>query len=246
METGLTGRTVIITGAARNIGAETALQFAAEGANLALCTRSSVERLDATAARAAELGVQCITGCVDVADAASVSDFVQQARSHYGRIDVVVNNAVHRSEGRFLEQDLAQWQRNIDVNLTGPANVCRAALPAMIEAGFGRIVNYSGIVPFIGNGAAKAAVKLGIVGFTRGIAQEFGVHGITANCIGPGIIEVERDAWQQDKSKVHPDQALQRHGRPEEVASLAVYLASENAGFITGQCYLANGGRYYL
>lgn len=246
MDTGLEGRTVIITGAARNIGAETARQFAAEGANLALCTRSSLDRLESLASSVREVGVACYTGRADVADAAQVQAFVDGVRERFGRIDVVVNNAVHRCEGSFLEQDLTQWQRNIDVNLSGPANVCRAVLPGMVEAGFGRIVNYSGIVPFTGNGAAKAAVKLGIVGFTRGLAQEFGANGITANCIAPGIVEVERDPWQQDKSRVHPDQAIPRHGRPEEIASLAVYLSSVNAGFITGQCYLANGGRYYL
>lgn len=92
--------------------------------------------------------------------------------------------------------------------------------------------------------ASPPCFLLGIVGFTRGLATEFGGHGITANCIGPGLIEVERDAWQMDKP-LDPGQSVPRMGRPEEIAALAVFLASEHAGFINGQCYLANGGRYY-
>ncbi|MCB1739009.1 MAG: SDR family oxidoreductase [Gammaproteobacteria bacterium] len=246
MKTGLTGRTVIITGAARNIGRETALQFAEEGANLALLTRSSQERLEAVASAVRQRGVKAITGVVDVTDGEAVDAFVNRTLAEFGRLDVLVNNAVYRGESGFLEQSPQEWQRNIGVNLNGPANLCRAVLPHMIEAGFGRIINYSGIAPFLGHGPAKAMVKLGIVGFTRGLASEFGHANITANCIGPGMIDVERDSWQRDKSKISPEQAIPRHGRPEEIASLAVYLASDQAAFITGQCYLANGGRYYL
>jgi NAD(P)-dependent dehydrogenase (short-subunit alcohol dehydrogenase family) len=137
------------------------------------------------------------------------------------------------------------WERNIEVNLNGPYHVCRNVLPLMKDKGWGRIVNFSGIAPFLGHGVAKATVKIGIVGFTRGLATEFAAFGITANCIGPGTIDVERDAFQGLKP-IHASQPVRRMGRPEEIAGLAVYLASEQAGFITGQCYLVNGGMYYL
>jgi 2-hydroxycyclohexanecarboxyl-CoA dehydrogenase len=115
----------------------------------------------------------------------------------------------------------------------------------MIERKWGRIINFSGIAPFLGTGPAKAMVKIGIVGLTRGLAREFAEYNITANCIGPGLFDVERDAFQRDKP-LPPTQPIRRPGKPAECASLMLYLASENAGFITGQCYLMNGGMYFL
>ena len=244
METGLKNRTVIITGASRNIGKLTALMLAQEGANLALCTRTHIAELEAVAEEAKSYGVKTLAAPCDVGDAAAVNDFVAQAVETFGRIDVMINNAVYRGETDFLTQTDEQWENNLAVNLTGPRNFCRAVLPHMMEHQWGRIINYSGISPYLGHGAAKAMAKLGIVGFTRGIASEYGAYNITANCIGPGTIDVERDSWQKDKP-LRPGQPIRRLGKQEEIASLAVYLASENAGYITGQCYLANGGEYF-
>lgn len=244
MDTGLKGRTALITGAGRNIGRITALMVAREGANLALCTRSKMDQLNAVAAEARGLGARVMTVQCDVADSAAVERFVASAKKEFGSVDVAINNAVYRAEGGgFLEQPWEKWARNIDVNLNGPYHVCRSVIPLMMEKGWGRIINYSGIAPYLGHGVAKSMAKLGIVGLTRGIAKEFAGHGITANCIGPGSIDVERDAFQ-DRKGVRSAQPVQRFGTPEEIASLAVYLASEQAGFITGQCYLANGGMY--
>ncbi|MCC7484631.1 MAG: SDR family oxidoreductase [Burkholderiales bacterium] len=247
METGLKGRTVLITGASRNIGREMALQFAREGANLALCTSSKMDALAETAEAASELGAGVIAEQCDVANGAQVARFVAAAKKKFGGVDVAVNNAVYRAEGAggFLDQPPGMWRRNIEVNLDGPWNVCRNVLPLMKENGWGRIVNFSGIAPFLGHGAAKATVKTGIIGFTRGLATEFAAHGITANCIGPGTIDVERDSFQPPKP-LPEQQPVRRMGRPGDIAGLAVYLASEQAGFITGQCYLVNGGIYYL
>lgn len=245
MESGLGGRTVLVTGASRNIGRIIALMMAREGANLALCTSSKTAQLDAVAQEARALGVRVLTAQCDVSDGAAVARFVAAASKEFGSVDVAVNNAVYRAEGGgFLEQPWEKWVQNLEVNINGPYHVCRNVIPLMMEKGWGRIVNFSGIAPFLGHGVAKATAKLGIVGFTRGIAKEFAAHGITANCVGPGSIEVERDAFQ-DRKGVRPTQPVPRFGTPEEIASLAVYLASENAGFITGQCYLANGGMYF-
>jgi len=243
METGLAGRTVIISGAARNIGRETALMLAAEGANLALCTASSVDRLEAVADEVRALGSKAITAQCDVADDDAVQNFVDATLSEFGRIDVTINNAVFRGEADYYDIDADMWERNIAVNLTGPHNLCRRTIPHMQKAGWGRVINYSGISPYVGHGPAKAMVKLGIVGFTRGLATEFAEDNITANCIAPGLIDVERESWQRDKP-VPDAQPIRRHGTSKEIASLAVYLASENAAFITGQCYMANGGNY--
>ena len=115
----------------------------------------------------------------------------------------------------------------------------------MNAKGWGRIVNFSGIAPFLGHGVARATVKVGIIGLTRGLATEFAEFGITANGIGPGMIGTEREAHLTEKN-LRAEQPVRRLGKPEEIAELAVYLPSEQAAFITGQCYLVNGGLYYL
>lgn len=247
MDTGLKGKTVLITGASRNVGRIAAVSYAREGANLALCTSSKMEGLEETAQLAREQGAEVLTQKCDVADGAQVASFVEAARRKFGSVDVAVNNAVYRTDAKgqgFLEQSFESWQRNIDVNLTGPYHICRNVVPLMKAKGWGRIVNFSGIAPYLGHGAAKAMAKVGIVGFTRGLATEFAPFGITANCIGPGSIGTEREAHLVDK-RLRPEQPVRRLGKPEEIAQLAVYLSSEQAAFITGQCYLVNGGLYY-
>ena len=124
--------------------------------------------------------------------AAVVASFVKSARDGLGGVDVVVNIAGFRAESPFLETTFEEWTHAIDVNLTGPYYVCQQAIPSMIERGWGRVINISGVSPYLGGGATKAMVKLGIVGFTRGLAREFGKHNITANCIGPGTMAARR------------------------------------------------------
>lgn len=245
MKTGLEGRAVLITGAGRNIGRRMAVMFAEEGANMAICTSRNMAGLDATAGEAERAGAKVLARQVDVTDPDAVAGFVKSVHSEFGRIDVVVNNAVYRSEGDLLEEPEDAWMRNIAVNLHGPYYMCKAAVPHMIDARWGRIVNFSGIAPYLGSYPGKSMVKLGIVGFTRGLAKQYGKFGITANCIGPGHIEVERDDFQDKSKGVFAHQPVQRSGDPDEVAALAIYLASQNGGYVTGQCYLVNGGAYF-
>lgn len=244
MDTGLAGKNVLITGASRNMGRLAAIQFAKEGANLAICTSTKMKELDEVAAELRAIGVKVHAARCDVANKADVAVFVREAQAALGSIDVAINNAVYRAEGAFLEESDETWERNIAVNLTGPRNICRAVLPGMIARKWGRIINFSGIAPFLGIGPSKAAVKIGIVGLTRGIAREFAVHNVTANCIGPGVFDVERDAFQMPKP-LRPEQPIRQLGKPEECTSLMLYLASEGSSYITGQCYLVNGGLYF-
>ena len=191
MDTGLKGKTVLITGAGRNVGQLAADYFAREGANLVICTSTKMQGLEETAAMVRKRGCGVVAVQCDVTDAAQVEKMVEAGVKVFGGIDVAVNNAVYRSDVKgagFLEQPYEIWQRNIDVNLNGPYHICRAVIPHMKRKGWGRIVNFSGIAPFRGEGAAKAMVKIGIVGFTRGLATEFAPHGITANCISPGYV----------------------------------------------------------
>lgn len=245
MDTGLKGKTVLITGASRNMGRLAALAFAREGANLAICTSAKMDELGQVARECTDLGAKVVAERCDVADKASVNAFVAKTQDNLGSVHVVLNNAVNRgAEGSFLDENDEAWERNFAVNLTGPRNICRAVLPIMMKQRWGRIINFSGISPYLGGSVSKGMAKLGIVGFTRGVAREFAEHEITANCIGPGTIDVERDAFQKSKG-LKPGQPIRRLGKPQEVVSLMVYLASENAGFITGQCYLVNGGMYF-
>lgn len=248
MDTGLKGKTVLITGASRNIGRLAALAFAREGANLAICTSTKINELRQVAEELRALGATVVAEQCDVTDALAVAAFVDRTLAELHSVDVAINNAVYRPEDGstgFLDQPFESWRRYLEVNLGGPYNICRNVIPIMKQQQRGRIINFSGATAFLGTGVANATARLGIVGFTRGIAREFGEYNITANCIGPSTIEVERDAFQKPKS-VRPTQPIRRFGKPEEVISLMIYLACENAGFITGQCYLINGGAYFL
>lgn len=245
MDIGLKGRTVLITGASRNLGSAAALAFAGEGANLAICTSAKMKELNQVADDARKLGVKVVAEKCDVTDSAAVAAFVKKTRDQLGGVDVAVNIAGFRAESPFLEATWEEWAHAIDVNLSGPFHVCRNVLPLMIERKWGRIINISGVSPYTGGGATKAMVKLGIVGFTRGLAREFAPHNITANCIGPGTIgRAEKDERESEKS-VKTTQPIQRKGRPEEVTSIMLHLASAQAGYTTGQCYLVNGGMYF-
>ena len=244
MDTGLKGKTVLITGASRNMGRVASLAFADEGANLAICTSARMKELNEVADAARAKGAQVIAEKCDVTDSTAVTAFVKKTRDKLGGVDVAINIAGFRAETNFLEQSFEEWSRAIEVNLTGPCYVCKQVLPLMIEKRWGRIINISGVSPYLGGGAAKAMVKLGIVGFTRGLAREFAPHNITANCIGPGAIGRNESDVHESVKGLRPEQPIRRKGRTEEVTSLMVHLASESAAFITGQCYLVNGGLY--
>ena len=245
MDMGLTGKVVLITGAGRNIGRATAEAFAAEGSRLVLATRRSGDLLEQTADACRAAGTEVVTALCDVGDENQVKAMVQTAERTFGSVDVLVNNAANRIQGPFLEQSNEDWRATSAVNLDGPIFASRAVLPGMVERGWGRIVNYSGVSAYRGGGALKAAVKLGIVGFTRGLAREFGKHGVTVNAIAPSAIEGERDPGTErdvDISGIDPKMPIPRFGQPEEVAALVVYLSSKHAGYVTGQTYHINGG----
>lgn len=245
MDTGLKGKTVLISGASRNMGRLAALEFAREGANLAICTSSKMKELNEVAEEARGLGAKVVAERCDVASEGDVTNFVEKTRTELGTVHVAINNAVNRgAEGSFLDESYEAWVTNFEVNLTGPRNICRHVLPLMKEQRWGRVINLSGTSPFLGGSVSKGMAKLGIIGFTRGVAREFAPWEITANCIGPGTIEVERDDFQKPKG-LKASQPMRRLGKPGEIVSMMVYLSSENAGFITGQCYLVNGGMYF-
>ena len=185
MDTGLAGKVVLITGATRNHGRASALAFAQEGANLLLCTRQSMDRLEETAHLAAPSGVRTVTKLCDVTDEAQIESLVETGLAEFGRIDVVVNNAGWRARGRLLDITAEEWEAAMAVNVHAPFLMCKAVIPGMKQRRWGRIINYSGIAPFRG-ASGQGTLKRANEGLTRAIATEYGKYNITANCIGAG------------------------------------------------------------
>lgn len=246
MESHLAGKTVLITEAAGTFGAPTALGFAREGCNLVLGTSGPVDGLSPTVEAAVELGAKVITGRWDVSVEEEVGQLVSRCMGELGGIDVVVNNATVPLAADSVEDiPFAEWERKMAVELTGTTFVCKAVLPGMMEREWGRVINYIGLAGFKGSSAPDAAVDLGLVGLARGIAREYGRHNITANCIGPGGVE---SAGEMGVLPLPPSEgdAVPRWGTPEELVFLAVCLASRDAGYVTGQTLLANGGKFFL
>ena len=246
MNTGLQGKIVLVTEAVRNFGGITALGFAKEGADLLLASAATDEMLEQSAHQASEMGAKVVTVQCDPSDQGQVDALVQKCLSEFGRIDVLLNNPLLPSEARSLEDiSFDQWREKMDLEITGSFQVCQAVLPQMVRQEWGRIISYSGLAGFRGSDAMTSASELGIIGLTRGIAREYGKYNITANCICPGGVE---GAGQSHPHSFPPGERdpLPRWGTPDEVAFLAVCLASEDAGYVTGQCLLPNGGKYFL
>ena len=250
MDTGLAGKTVLVTGATRNHGRASALAFAQEGANLLLCTRQSMDLLEETAQLVTDAypEIKVLTGQCDVTDEQQVNSFVQKSLIELGSIDVVVNNAAWRARGELLDITNESWQHAVEVNVHAPFLMSKAVIPSMVQHRWGRIINYSGIAPFRG-ASGQGTLKLACQGLTRAIATEYGKYNITANCIGPGNIEVERSPGQENRpgsGGIRLDAPVPRQGTVEECSALVVFLASEMARYITGQTYLVNGGAHFL
>ena len=228
----LDGKVCVITGAASGIGAETARLFAEEG--------SKVVGVDINPGSEGDLALEA-----DVTDEEQVKAFVHTGLSEFGRIDVVVNNAGWRARGDLLSISTENWLATMGVNLHAPFLMSQAVLPSMVQHRWGRIINYSGIAAF--RGSTGTTAKMAAEGLTRAIAREYGKYNITANLIGPGSIEVVRTPGQEiptgqgTETEAIP---IPRQGTVDECTATVVFLASEQASYITGQTYLVNGGAY--
>ena len=246
----LDGQVAVITGGGRGIGFATARRLASDGARVVLFDRDGEAAARAAATLAAR-GADATARVVDVTDEHSIGNGVQWALSSAGRIDVLVNNAGIYPHTPFEQLTLTEWRRVMSVNLDGTFLCSRAVYPHMKERGSGRIVNVSSATFFIGyrEMTAYIASKGGIVGFTRALASEAGPHGITVNCVTPGLIETEgakdEDPTGELFEEIVGGQAVGRRGRPEDIAEAIAYLASPAASFITGQTVNVDGGHRY-
>ena len=232
----LKGKVALITGASRGIGKAIALQFASEGADIAF---TDIKIIDETVKELEALDVKVRAYASNAADFAQTHETVEQILADFGHIDILVNNAGITRDGLMLRMDEAQWDAVINVNLKSAYNYIHAVTPIMARQRGGSIINMSSVVGVSGNAGQcnYSASKAGLIGLAKSIAKEMGPRGIRANCIAPGFIisdmtaalpEDVREAWVKQIP-------LRRGGTPEDVAKVALFLASDLSSYVSGQ-----------
>lgn len=242
----LEGKVAVITGAARGIGKEIALKFASEGADIAFTDLVIDENGKKTEEEIAAFGVKCKGYASNASDFAATEDTVKQIKDDFGRIDILVNNAGITKDGLMLRMTEQQWDAVIAVNLKSAFNYIHAVLPIMMRQKSGSIINMASVVGVHGNAGQSnyAASKAGLIALAKSIAQEVGSRGIRANAIAPGFIETAMTAALPDEVRAEWCQKipLRRGGKVEDIANVATFLASDMAGYVTGQVIQVDGG----
>ena len=241
----LKNKVSIITGAAQGIGLATALKFAEEGATVIVCDLRA-DGVDAALAMVRARGAQAQGYAVDVTDRPALDAMVAAVKAHFGHIDVLVNNAGITKDARLQKMTLAQFDAVIDVNLRGVFHATQAVLGAMLAQGSGVILNASSVVGIYGNFGQTnyAASKFGVIGFTKTWARELGPKGIRVNAVAPGFVETPILATIPDKvlQQMREQVPLHRLGKPEEIANVYAFLASDEASYVNGAVIEVSGG----
>ncbi|MFM2130759.1 MAG: hypothetical protein RL477_2305 [Pseudomonadota bacterium] len=243
----LDGQVALLTGSAQNIGRATALALAEGGAGVVINTRSSMELAEGLAREIRDGGGQAVAIQGSVADPADVKALVQQTMTRFGRIDILVNNAAVRPRTPLLELSFEEWRRVQGVILDGAFLCARAVAPHMVARKYGTIISMGGLTAHAGatERCHVTAAKAGLVGLTKGLAHELAPHGITVNCVVPGLIDTTRDGTSAvPHAHGHLASIVGRHGRPHEVAGMVRHLCGPHARYITGQTLHVNGGAY--
>ncbi len=247
MSGSLEGKVALVTGASRGIGKDIALALAAEGAEVVAAARSS-ESAAATASAIAAAGGRARAVALDVSDDASVHAAVARLLEDYAKIPILVNNAGITRDNLILRMKKEEWDAVVDTNLTGIYRMCRALVPGMVRARYGRIVNVTSVVARLGNAgqANYAASKAGIEGMSRSLARELASRNVTVNCVAPGFIDTDmtRALPEAARGRLIEQIPLQRLGTGRDVAAAVVFLAGDGASYITGATLGVNGGMY--
>lgn len=242
----LDGKTALVTGATRGIGRAIALKFAAEGADVAFTYRSQDEAAQTLQAEIEAMGVRAKAYKSDAASFEDAHNVVADVKETFGHIDILVNNAGITKDGLMMRMDEAGWDAVIGTNLKSAFNFIHACTPIMARQRSGSIINMSSVVGVSGNAGQcnYSASKAGLIGLSKSIAKEMGPRGIRSNCIAPGFIATDMtealpENLRQEWEKQIP---LRRGGQPEDVAKVALFLASDLSSYVTGQVINCCGG----
>lgn len=242
----LKGKCAIVTGASRGIGKAIALKLASLGANIVINYRSNEKEALEVENEIKNMGVEalCIKG--DISKAEEVESLISAAKEKFGAIDIMVNNAGITKDTLILRMKEEDFDTVIDVNLKGVFNCLKTITPVMVRQKYGKIINLSSVVGISGNAGQVnySASKAGVIGMTKSLAKEVGSRGINVNAIAPGFIETDMTDVLGDKYKdeIKKNIPLKKLGKPEDVANVVAFLASENSDYITGQVIHVDGG----
>ncbi|HDR9762385.1 MULTISPECIES: SDR family NAD(P)-dependent oxidoreductase [Burkholderia] len=248
MDLGLSGKVAIVTGSARGLGAATARRLAQEGASVVVTDiNAELAQATAQALRDEGLAAHCVVG--DITKAADVQRLVDETVAHFGGVHILVNNAGAPRDKYLVKMSEDDWDFVMTVMLKGAFLAARAVMPHFIEQGWGRLINISSRA-HLGNPtqANYSAAKAGLIGMAKALSMEEGRYGITANCVAPGFMETEMvqalPTYETIKDRAVAAQPIKRVGRPDDIADAVAFLASERAGFISGEVLHVTGGRY--
>ena len=239
-------KTALITGSGKNIGRSIAINLAAAGFNIVINGSQNRDAAQSAAEEVCSHGVSAIVAMGDIGNKDETEKVVKSSLRRFGAIDILVNNAAIRPHIPFLETDDKEWQRVFNVNLRSNIWLSQMILPSMVNNGWGRIINFSGMNAQRGYpGAPSVSVtKHAVWGLTKALASEFGPYGITTNIISPGTFPPEKNGAKQNEKylKLINENPTRRLGKSNEIGSLVSFLCSENGGFINGQMLQINGG----
>ncbi|MEZ4605463.1 MAG: 3-oxoacyl-[acyl-carrier-protein] reductase [Deinococcales bacterium] len=238
-------RTVLVTGSSRGLGKAMALAFADQKHHIAIHYVSSATPAEEMVKELSAQGIKASAFQADVSNPEACQNLVKAVNDSLGSIDILINNAGITKDGLAMRMKQDQWQSIIDTNLSSAFYVSKAALRSMVSQKWGRIINISSVVALMGNiGQVNyVSAKAGLIGMTKALAQEYGERGITVNAIAPGFIDSDMTAKLPEELKTaYFSRILPNAGKPEEVAALAYFLASDQASYITGQTIAVDGG----
>ena len=242
----LNNKVAIITGASQGIGRTIALVFAKSGANV-ICIARSESKIKELCLEITDQGGQASPIACDVGDGDAFANAIKSVTNEYGKLDILINNAGITRDALLMRMNDTQWDEVLNTNLKGAFHGMKSAIRPMMKNKYGRIINITSIVGLTGNpGQANyAASKAGLIGMTQSIAKEVGTRGITVNCIAPGWIDTEMtvDLPEDSKKDLLDRIPIGKIGKPEDIANAAVFLASDEASYITGQTITVDGGR---
>ncbi|HEX3058707.1 MAG TPA: SDR family oxidoreductase [Usitatibacter sp.] len=242
----LQGRVALVTGASRNIGRAIALALADAGANVVVNARKSLDEARDVVKEIEKRGGKAVASLADVTDEQAVMTMVRSSIDTFGRMDILVNNAAVRDVTPIESIDYATWKRVTGIILDGAFLTVKASLLALRDSGNGSIINIGGMSGHTGAAGRPhvVAAKLGLVGFTRGLAHDLAKDHITVNCVVPGLIDTQRGASSGSKTAHQHQTIIGRRGTVDEVAAVVRFLAGPDARYITGQDWHVNGGAY--